>query len=81
MDGGKAQLTVFHLKSIVMVDSVQNQEWNSEFGSNKVRKRLLARILKILEEARKRLTQQNSTKKCVNSPKKFVNSPKNVHKC
>ena len=47
------------------------QGWNSEFGSNKVRKklkqgkekRLLARIL---EKARKSLSRQNSTKKCVN---------------
>ena len=39
-------------------------------------KRLLARILKILEKARKRLSRQNSTKKCVNSTKKFVNSTK-----
>ena len=29
-------------------------------------KRLLARILKFLEKARKRLSRQNSTKKCVN---------------
>ena len=38
-----------------------NQDWNSEFGSNKKRKKLLARILKILEKARKRLSRQNST--------------------
>ena len=53
-------------------------------------KSLLARILKILEETRKRLSRQKSTKKCVNSSKesvvrqkKFVNSPekcRNVRK-
>ena len=37
-------------------------------------KRLLARILEILEKARKRLSQQNSTKKCVNVRKKDLNS-------
>ena len=53
-------------------------------------KSLLARILNILEETRKRLSRQKSTKKCVNSSKesvvrqkKFVNSPekcRNVRK-
>ena len=36
-------------------------------------KRLLARILEILEKARKRLSRQNSTKKCVNVRKKDLN--------
>ena len=46
------------------IDQDLRQECYSEFGSNKERKkRLLARIL---EEARKRLSRQNLTKKCVN---------------
>ena len=45
------------------------QEWNSDFGLDKDRKkRLLARIL---TKARKRLSRQNSTKKCVNLRKKI----------
>ena len=52
-----------HNVIILVVPSRQNlnQDWNSEFGSNKERKKLLARILKILEKARKRLSRQNST--------------------
>ena len=40
-------------------------------------KSLLARILKILEEARKRLSPKKSTKKGVNSTKKVRNFDKN----
>ena len=40
----------------------------SEFGSNKERKRLLARILEIEP---KRLSRRNSTKKCVNVRKRY----------
>ena len=43
-------------------------------------KRLLARILKFLEKARKRLSRQNSTKKCVNLTKKVCKFDKKVHK-
>ena len=43
--------------------AMQEQEWNSEFGSNKFEgKSLQARILKILEEARKRLSRKNRQK-------------------
>ena len=44
------------------------------------KKSLLARILKILEETRKRLSRQKSTKKCVNSSKESVNSTKKIRK-
>ena len=37
-------------------------------------KKLPARILKILEKARKRLSRKNSTKKCVNVRGKGLNS-------
>jgi len=37
-------------------------------------KKLLARILEILEKARKRPSRQNSTKKCVNVREKGLNN-------
>ena len=53
--------------------SLFEQEWNSEFGSNKVRKKSAGKDFKIFRGSAKTSV---ATKKCVNSTKKFVTDKK-----